>query len=108
MNIYKNAQENPSGSIDCLILLNDEWVSTTQDPALKYKLSEELGAGDWADIKPCPQAKKDAHEQELIDRNSKAYLSSTDWYVMRAMDSGEPIPDDVKKKRAEARAAIKC
>lgn len=67
MNIYKNAQENSDGSIDYLILLNDEWVSTTQDPALKYTLSEDLGAGDWPDIKPCPQPEKEAHKQsELI------------------------------------------
>jgi len=62
--IYKNAQENKHGSIDCLILLGDEWVPHSQDPALEYELSEELEADDWAGIKPCPQADKDAHEQE--------------------------------------------
>lgn len=62
--IYKNAQENVSGSIDCLILLAGEWVPNTQDPALEYELSEELGSDDWADIKPCPQAEKDVDEAE--------------------------------------------
>jgi len=62
--IYKNAQENIYGSIDCLILLNGEWVPTTQDPSIEYELSEELGPDDWPDIKPCDQAEKTKHEQE--------------------------------------------
>lgn len=69
MTIYKNAQENADGSIDCLILLDGEWVPTTQDPAMEYGLSEELEADDWSDIKPCPQSEKDAHEQEWIKRS---------------------------------------
>jgi len=71
---YKNAQENVSGSTDCLILLGGEWVPHTQDPAMEYELSEE---SDWPDVKPCDQAEKDAYEaQQLIDQAS-AILEST-------------------------------
>ena len=36
----------------------------------------------------------------------QSYLSSTDWYVPRSMETGEPIPEEVKTKRAEAREEI--
>ena len=66
MYTYKNAQENVNGSIDCLILLGDEWVAHTQDPDMEYELSEE---SDWSDVKPCDQSEKDAHaEQQARDQ----------------------------------------
>jgi len=34
------------------------------------------------------------------------YLASTDWYVIRQMETGEPIPQEVLENRAIARAAI--
>jgi hypothetical protein len=37
---------------------------------------------------------------------SKWYLQSTDWYVIRNVETGEPIPADVTQKRAEARILI--
>jgi len=35
-----------------------------------------------------------------------AYLSSTDWYIVRLMDSGVEVPQEVKDKRAEARLLV--
>ena len=32
-----------------------------------------------------------------------AYLASTDWYIVRFMDSGVEVPQEIKDKRAEAR-----
>ena len=46
---------------------------------------------------------------EFVGRDAEVaqrYLKSTDWYVIREMDSGEPMPADVKQKRAEARLKI--
>lgn len=40
-------------------------------------------------------------EQEA--REAVAYLQSTDWYVMRKLEVGTPVPEDVALKRAEAR-----
>lgn len=47
-------------------------------------------------------------EQMKQANNSKhlKYLSDTDWYVVRQMDDGTPIPEEVKAKRAEARSSI--
>ena len=45
-------------------------------------------------------------EQERINDESLAYLASTDWMVIRQMDSGVPMPEDVKQARQEARNKI--
>lgn len=45
-------------------------------------------------------------EQEKANAEALAYLASTDWYIIRELDSGEPCPEDVKQKRQAAREAI--
>lgn len=47
-------------------------------------------------------------KEEAMSRISElqSYLSSTDWYVPRSMETGEPIPEEIRKKRAEAREEI--
>ena len=39
-------------------------------------------------------------------RECEDYLKETDWYVLRYIDEGTPIPDDIKKQRHEAREEI--
>lgn len=50
---------------------------------------------------PSPEQLADAEIASL-----KAYLASTDWYIVRMMDTGEPVPDSVREERAKARARI--
>lgn len=45
-------------------------------------------------------------EQEKINAEALAYLVSTDWMVIREVDSGLPCPADIKAERAAARARI--
>lgn len=45
-------------------------------------------------------------EQEKTNVEALAYLASTDWMVIREMDSGLQCPSDVKAARAAARAKI--
>jgi hypothetical protein len=73
--IYKNAQENIHGSIDCLILVGSDWVPTTQDPALEYELSEE---SDWQDIKSCDQDEKDAYQAQLVREDILSQIAALD------------------------------
>jgi hypothetical protein len=47
------------------------------------------------------------YSQSEINLQNLEYLSSTDWYVTRASETGKAIPEDVLTKRAEAREAIK-
>jgi hypothetical protein len=36
----------------------------------------------------------------------KAFLKNTDWYVIRFMETGTPIPDHIAQLRQDARASI--
>lgn len=45
-------------------------------------------------------------KQEKINGECLQYLASTDWLIIREMDSGVPCPAEIKQKRAEARAKI--
>lgn len=45
-------------------------------------------------------------QQEKINQESLQYLESTDWLIIREMDSGIPCPEEIKQKRAKARAKI--
>lgn len=45
-------------------------------------------------------------EQILINMRARAYLSATDWYIARFIETGQPIPEEIQQKRAEARAKI--
>lgn len=49
------------------------------------------------------QAKLD---QDAINKEALAYLASTDWMIIRELDSGIACPADVKAARAEARAKV--
>lgn len=44
--------------------------------------------------------------QNKVNHESLAYLASTDWYIIREMDSGVQCPADIKQARNEARARI--
>ncbi len=45
-------------------------------------------------------------EQDTINSEAKAYLASTDWYLVREMETGVPTPQEVKDARHEARLKI--
>lgn len=51
-----------------------------------------------------PMSEKEIKQQEIS--KYQMYLSETDWYVYRAMDTGEPVPVEIKQKRQEARDEI--
>jgi len=52
-------------------------------------------------IQPTKEKSKGDRLEEL-----DYYLKETDWYVLRYIDEGTPIPDDIKKQRHEAREEI--
>ncbi|MEQ9692878.1 hypothetical protein [Shimia sp. SDUM112013] len=45
-------------------------------------------------------------ERDTKIREATAYLENTDWYVVRAAETGKPIPQSVLEKRAECRNEI--
>lgn len=42
-------------------------------------------------------------EQEEINQQSTNYLLETDWYVIRQLETGIEIPEEVRIKREQAR-----
>lgn len=48
-------------------------------------------------------------EEELNEREInelQSYLIATDWYAIRFADTGAPIPEEIKQRRANARLRI--
>ena len=46
-------------------------------------------------------------KQFNVNAEALAYLNNTDWFVTRFAETGEPIPEEVKEKRAQFRSMIK-
>lgn len=101
----RNAIYNEVGTIDCEI--NHPklgWIPFTASP----DDDEELGRQIHADILagragPVAPYVAPLPSPEQIAAEARAYLASTDWYVVRRSETGEPIPQDVMQKRAAAR-----
>jgi len=45
--------------------------------------------------------------QEQINNDARAYLTSTDWYVVRFAETGVAIPKDILDARQSARESVK-
>ncbi|MDV7209889.1 hypothetical protein [Azotobacter beijerinckii] len=63
---------------------------------------------DWSQMKTAEQKAAEAATAELgrINAAARAYLTSTDWYILRLQETGEPVPPDVLEQRAAARAQV--
>lgn len=46
------------------------------------------------------------NEQDAINSQAKAYLASTDWMVIRFIETGVPVPTDVTASRKAARELV--
>ena len=44
--------------------------------------------------------------QQRANQEALNYLASTDWYVIRKMDTGIAVPEEIEKLRQEARERI--
>lgn len=51
-------------------------------------------------------AEAKAQEDAKAQAEARAYLANTDWYVTRAMETGQAVPPDVTEKRKAARAIL--
>ena len=43
---------------------------------------------------------------EQVRREAQAYLDATDWMITRMIETGQPVPDEVTRARAEARQTL--
>ena len=45
-------------------------------------------------------------EQESVNKEARDYLASTDWYLVRELETGVPTPQEIKDARQEARLKV--
>ena len=53
---------------------------------------------------PEPRPVEFVYEKTRFEQ--QALLDDTDWYLSRQLETNEPIPDDIKQLRADARAFL--
>lgn len=59
------------------------------------------------DLSQLQKVKTDAElNSELKRGKAIQYLQSTDWYVIRQVETGVPVPDAVKEQRTAARNVV--
>lgn len=103
---YKNAQENLNGTVDCLILLGDEWVAHTKDPLIKYTLHPD---SDWPETKPIDPSKLEAYiliKAEQEKQNKLAALDLPSWKLALAISGDEQALTELAESEA-AKALIR-
>jgi hypothetical protein len=61
---------------------------------------------DESKIQPVGQEQLDLHFLDMQVKEAQKYLSDTDWYVVRKLDSGLDIPEQVTLKRQQSRDFI--
>ena len=84
---------------------NVKWVSGADSNGTAI-FGSKPDAVTWTKVK-ADMDKQDAFvNQKAINETAQAYLTSTDWYSIRAAEGGTAMPADVKTKRAEERAKI--
>lgn len=84
---------------------NVKWVSGADSNGTAI-FGSKPDAVTWTKVK-ADMDKQDAFvNQKAINATAQAYLTSTDWYSIRASEGGTAMPADVKTKRAEERAKI--
>ena len=106
----RNAIYNAFGTIDCEI--NNPkfgWIPFTASPDDSEEIGREIHArilsGEACQIAQYVAPKPEPVTKEQLAAEARAYLASTDWYVVRRSETGEPIPQDVMTNRAAARIA---
>jgi hypothetical protein len=59
---------------------------------------------DWTKRQTAEDRARDLHVDAA--EKARAYLAATDWYVARSVETGKPMPEDVKAARAAARKTV--
>lgn len=81
---------DPNGIEVNRVIVPADQVAAFCEPGQSYEMEAE------ADFMPEREARFAAAE-------ARRYLAETDWYVIREMETGDPIPGDIRAAREEAR-----
>lgn len=83
---------------------DDEHIKIIEKANNEGKLISGDENGNPILIDPPAPTKKEQIRQRVAEL--ELYLSQTDWYAIRFADTGEPMPEEIKQKRQEARDEI--
>ena len=100
MRQIKNKIANRHGTVDCEIFIGGFWHPHTIDPSVTYEIHKD---SQWRDVKPAPEGAVEAELAKSGKAEAVGYLTKTDWYALRLLETGNPIPPNIAKKRAKAR-----
>jgi hypothetical protein len=83
-------------------LVNGNMFVPNVDSNVEYQFVQQ-----WISEGNQPEAEfTEAQTQAKLNIEAKAYLESTDWYVVRWQETGAAVPTDITAARASARAAV--
>lgn len=78
-----------------------------KDGSQDHLIAEDMIALTKYELDAIQNLKPTAKElQEATNRTARDYLRSTDWYVVRFAETGDPVPQEISTKRAEARLSV--
>ncbi len=87
-----------------------EGESLLADPTgLIRDSTHKVEGGVFVELPPPPEPTAEeiaAAAQAATNRQARAYLASTDWYIVRFAESGVAVPSEITTARAAARASI--
>jgi hypothetical protein len=120
MNIYNyhpvtggflGASEADESPLEPGVFLVPAYATEKEPPAAPEGKQAVWSGEEWTlqDIPvpppPPPEAVPVTPQQEK-NNNARAYLNQTDWYVIRQIETGTPVPEEITAARAKARAEI--
>lgn len=89
----------PSG---CVPVKDDVWKAALAGG--HNKLNDD-GTTERCDLRTKKEIDEETEAAERL--NAMNYLAETDWYVMRKVETGKEIPNDISSAREKARESIK-
>jgi hypothetical protein len=68
--------------------------------------SDEILQKYLNDYPKLSQSEEELKKQERINNESRDYLASTDWYIVRQQETGAAVPQEILDARQAAREAV--
>jgi len=81
-----------------------EWTDGPNTPVELDFVQPYIDA--WQVVKDAQPIPEEPTAQEVLNAESQAYLTETDWYLTRKFETGVAVPQEILIKRQEAREAI--
>lgn len=89
--------------VDAVTISDEKYASLMEGQTAGKLIASDKDGNPVLQDYPAPTAQQ---LQAAKNREARAYLASTDWYVVRKAETGEAIPQDILDARAAARLSV--